>query len=69
MLDAYDDVLTVDELCAVLKIGRNKAYQLMKSAEIGAFKCGNTWIIPKQAVIHFIKSNFESVLEHRAAIR
>ena len=31
MLEEYDDVLTVEELCEALHIGRNSAYQLLKT--------------------------------------
>ncbi len=54
MFNEYSDIVTVDELCEMLRIGRNKAYDLLRSGEIRAFRCGRTWIISKEAVIEFV---------------
>ena len=56
MLDNWDDFLTVEELCELLKIGRNAAYRLLSSGQISAFRNGRVWRIPKQAVIEFIRT-------------
>lgn len=56
MFNEYSDVITVDELCEMLRIGRNKAYGLLRDGSIKAFKCGRLWIISKTAVEEFIKS-------------
>lgn len=55
MFNEYSDVITVDELCEMLRIGRNKAYKLLCSGEIKAFRCGRTWVISKEAVSEFVK--------------
>lgn len=31
MLEQYDDVISVKELCDILKIGRNRAYELLQT--------------------------------------
>lgn len=59
MFNEYSDVITVDELCEMLRIGRNKAYELLRSGEVRAFRCGRTWIISKAAVEEFIKSHLK----------
>lgn len=56
MLNNYRDILTVDELCEVLRIGKNTAYQLLKIGKIKSIKVGNIYKIPKYAVIDYIKS-------------
>ncbi len=38
----------------MLRIGRNKAYDLLRSGEIRAFRCGRSWIISKEAVSEFV---------------
>lgn len=53
MLEKYDDFLTVEELCSIMKIGRNAAYKLLSSGELASIRNGKTWIIPKQAIIDF----------------
>ena len=57
MFNEDSDVITVDELCEMLRIGRNKAYELLRSGEVRAFRCGRTWIISKEAVIEFVKKS------------
>lgn len=54
MLEEYDDVLTVEELCEALHIGRNSAYQLLKTQIIPAKRIGRIWRIPKAAIIDFL---------------
>ena len=39
-------VLRVDELMPVLKIGRNAAYDLVRSGKIKALRIGNSYRIP-----------------------
>ena len=48
-------LMTLDELCETLMIGRSTAYQLMKSGEIGAFRIGRIWKIPKAGVIDYLQ--------------
>ena len=54
MFNEYCDIVTVEELCEMLRIGRNKAYNLLRSGQIRAFRCGKTWVISKEAVSEFV---------------
>lgn len=54
MLNYYDDILTIAELCEILMIGRNRAYELLKTGELKGFQIGRTWKIPKKAVEEYI---------------
>lgn len=54
MFDNYDDILTVEQLMEILSIGRNKAYELLNSGEIKAFKIGRVWKIPRQMLDEYI---------------
>ena len=56
MFNEYSDIVTIDELCGMLRIGRNKAYELLRNGDIKAFLCGRLWIISKQAVEDFVIS-------------
>ena len=56
MLEQYNDVITINELCEILLIGRNAAYKLLNSNAFGegAFRIGNRWKITKRAVCSFL---------------
>lgn len=54
MLEEYDDLLTVEEACDVLKIGHNTIYGLLNSGALKGFRCGRIWKIPKLAIQHYI---------------
>ena len=54
MLNKYNDILTVEELCEVLRIGKNTAYKLLKSGEIKSVKIGNIYKIPKRYIKDYI---------------
>lgn len=56
MLEQYDDLLTLDELCEVLQIGRNTAYQILNSGFMSAFRIGRRWKIPKTSVQELLKT-------------
>ena len=55
MLEHIDAFLTIDDLCELLKIGRNAAYHLVNSGEIKSLKNGRVWRIPKEAVVEYTK--------------
>lgn len=50
----YPDVVSVDELQAMLRIGRNSAYDLLRSGAIQTLKIGKKYIIPKLNVVKYI---------------
>ena len=55
MLEQYHDILTIEELCEILKIGRNRAYELLESGAIKGFRLGKPWKIPRSAVENYLK--------------
>lgn len=58
--DELSDLITVDELCEWLAIGKNAAYTLLNSGKIKAFRIGRIWKISRAAVVEYIKQ--ESML-------
>ena len=57
MLNQYDEIITIDELCDNLMIGKNTAYRLLTEKKIKAFRIGKKWRIPKSSVNRFIQEN------------
>lgn len=55
MQTEYIDLITIDELCDLLMIGRTTAYKLLQTGEIKAFKIGKVWKISKASVERYIK--------------
>lgn len=50
----YKDIVTIEELQEMLRIGRSKAYQLLRSGQIKAMHDGRVWLIPKNSVIEYV---------------
>lgn len=57
MFESYKDVLTVNEACNALSIGKNKLYELLKSCAIKSIKIGKKYIIPKIYLIDYINNH------------
>jgi excisionase family DNA binding protein len=53
-------LITVEELCDLLMIGRNAAYRLLNSGKIKCFRINRVWKIPRSSVNEYIieQSNF-----------
>lgn len=56
ILRNFDDVLTSVEFRQVLKIGRNKAYELLQNNIIPSIKIGKSYRIPKINVINYLQN-------------
>lgn len=60
MLEQYGDVISVKVLCEILKIGRNRAYELLQTNQIKEFLMGRPWKISKIAIEEYLKTNSTS---------
>jgi len=54
MFETYKDVVTVRELAAMLDVGRNTAYELVRAGIVPSIKIGRQIRIPKTAVIAYV---------------
>ena len=54
MFQNFPDVLSVREVQGALRIGRAAVYKLLASGDLGCFKLGNTYKIPKDALIAYM---------------
>lgn len=57
MFEKYPDVLTVKQLQEALSIGKNSAYNLIKSKKIKSIKIGSKTLIPKVFLIEFVENS------------
>ena len=51
----FSPLITIDELCELLMIGRNAAYKLLTTDKIKSFRIGRVWKIPRDSVQTYIK--------------
>lgn len=54
-----DTILSMDEFCKLLDIGKNVAYQLLNSGQVKAFRLGRLWRIPKSSVESFVQERMK----------
>lgn len=57
------DVLTVNEAATLLRVGRNAAYELVRSRRLYGAHIGHSIRIPKSALVAFLEG--ESSIERR----
>jgi excisionase family DNA binding protein len=63
MFDQYDDVVPIEDLMEMLDIGRNKAYELLKSGQIKSFKVGKAYRIPKVCIQDYVLAKVQMKIE------
>lgn len=54
MANTNEIFITVDDMCEMMAIGKNTAYELLSSGEVQAFKIGRIWKIPKFAIDQYV---------------
>lgn len=54
MENTSENLITIEELCEELMIGRNAAYHLLATGQIRGFRIGRIWKIPREAVSKYI---------------
>ena len=47
-----DDIITIDEMCEILMIGKNMVYRLLNSGEI---TMSRKWKIPRKSVYEYVQ--------------
>ncbi len=54
MLKDEPEVLTVLEVARILRIGKNKAYDMINAGSLSSIKVGGKIIVPKMCLISFL---------------
>lgn len=57
MFEQAKDLLTVQEACELLQIGRGAIDTLLASGHLKTFRNGRVWRISKEAIIQYIRQN------------
>lgn len=55
MLNNIPDILTLKEVCATLKIGKNTALRLLQCGDLEGFRVGVQWRVTKENLFTFIR--------------
>ena len=50
----YPDIVTHSDLCRMMHISKNTAYDLLRSGNLPHFKMGHKYLIPKESVVEYI---------------
>lgn len=56
VISAFPDVLTVDEVAAILRCSKSVAYRLIRAKEISSFMIGCTYRILKTDLIRYMNN-------------
>ena len=54
ILKNHPEVLTVVEVATILRVGKNKAYDLINRGDLSSIKLGGKIIVPKICLISFL---------------
>ena len=55
MYERIPEIMTLQECCMLLKVGKNTMLDMLHDGRIQGFKIGNRWKIPKESVVEFIR--------------
>lgn len=51
------EILTVEEVCDTLRLGKTSVYELLRSGQLKSLRVGRKWMIPRWAIEDFLKLN------------
>ena len=60
MQNLEQPLITLEELCDALMIGKNAAYRLLMEGKIKAFRIGRIWKIPRSSLLDYLKSQISN---------
>ena len=56
MFDNYPDLMSSSQAAELLKIGKNKLYEILQNKTIPCLRIGKKYLIPKKLLIEYIMS-------------
>lgn len=54
VFNEYPDVVTIEDICSMLCIGKSKAYELVHTGVLKSIPCGKNFKVPKIFIIDFV---------------
>ncbi|MBE5892233.1 MAG: helix-turn-helix domain-containing protein [Lachnospiraceae bacterium] len=55
MFEQYDDIMSIDDVAAALKIGHTQVYRILRSGQLNGYKEGKDWKIAKLALENYVR--------------
>ena len=55
MLNSYPDVMSIDEMCKALSIGKKTGYKLLQTGQIRCLKIGRAYRMPKINLLEYLQ--------------
>ena len=62
--NGINEILTVEEVCDILRIGKNSAYNLINSGEIKCYLYNRIWKIPRISVDEYMERMRNNYFKH-----
>lgn len=56
MINQEESVLTIQDVCDALKIGRNRVYKMLANGELKGWRIGHTWKITQGALQEYLST-------------
>lgn len=56
MVNQEESILTIDDVCEILKVGRSRVYKMLADGSLKAFRLGRTWKITREALQEFLET-------------
>ena len=54
MLKEYPDVMSIEQVCSILKISKKTGYALLREGKITSLKVGRSYRIPKAYLLKYL---------------
>lgn len=54
MINQEESVLTIQDVCDALKVGRNRVYKMLASRELKGWRIGHTWKITQSSLQEYL---------------
>lgn len=56
MYNDYAEILMLEDVCEVLRIGKNKAYEILHQNLLKGYREGRIWKVPRESIHEYIRS-------------
>ena len=59
MENTSETLMTIEDVCEELMVGRNAVYQLLESRKLKGFRIGRIWKIPRASIAEYINEQIQ----------